>query len=46
MTDEQTEPLPPAPLNGAGATAPDEDAVLHDLYGPPDGYGIYKAVGT
>lgn len=42
----ENEPMPPAPLNGAGQSAPDEDAVLRDLYGPPDSHGVFRAVGT
>lgn len=46
MTNEDAEPMPPAPLNGARATAADEDAVLRNLYGPPDSHGVFRAVGT
>lgn len=40
------EPEPPAPLNGAGASDPAEEETLRGLYGPPDGHGIYRRVGT
>ncbi|MBP2704384.1 hypothetical protein JOL79_11225 [Microbispora sp. RL4-1S] len=37
-----TEPLPPEPRAGAGATEPDEEEILRGLYGPPDADGIYR----
>lgn len=42
---EITEPMPPDPREGAGPTETDEETVLAGLYGPPDGYGIYRGLG-
>jgi hypothetical protein len=39
-----TEPMPLAPHEGAQATEADEETVLRDLYGPPDGYGVFREV--
>lgn len=41
MGQEEKEPAPPAPKDGAGATEADEETVLDGLYGPPDEYGHY-----
>jgi hypothetical protein len=37
-----TNPMPPEPAHGAGPTEDDEEAILRELYGPPDPDGIYR----
>ncbi|WP_433465695.1 hypothetical protein [Spirillospora sp. CA-128828] len=41
---QEIEPMPPAPHDRAQATEADEETVLEGLYGPPDGYGIFREV--
>ncbi|MGH3243371.1 MAG: hypothetical protein ACRDNL_23530 [Spirillospora sp.] len=38
---DETEPLPPGPKDGAGATEADEEVVLRELYGEPDTDGFF-----
>ncbi|WP_165968953.1 hypothetical protein [Actinomadura sp. KC06] len=40
---DETEPMPPAPKNGASATEADEEKVLRELYGEPDADGFFHA---
>jgi hypothetical protein len=42
---ESTEPKLPDPVNRAGPTEADEEAVLRELYGDPDQDGIFRGEG-